>query len=98
MATGRAVSFDWTDAASRLLKAEIAREQITLVQLARRLDGLGLSETEASLKNKLYRGTFSFTFFMQCIRALGHGTTDIGSVIPAEVPSGRALDAPRDPS
>lgn len=92
------MSFDWPDAASRLLKAEIAREQITLAQLARRLGKLGLTETEASLKNKLYRGTFSFTFFMQCIRALGHTTVDVASVIPPEVPGGKALEGSREPS
>jgi hypothetical protein len=48
--------------------------------------------TEASLKNKLYRGTFSMTFFMQCMRALGRSSVDIGSVIPAEVPQGRSLE------
>jgi Domain of unknown function (DUF6471) len=86
------LSFDWADAASRLLKAEIAREGVTLAQLAGRLNRLGQQETEASLKNKLYRGTFSMTFFMQCIRALGHGTVDMSSVLPTDLPQGKELD------
>ncbi|WP_256330341.1 DUF6471 domain-containing protein [Variovorax sp. YR216] len=89
-----AVSFDWSDAASRLLKAEIVRENVTLAQLARRLGRLGVRETEASLKNKLYRGTFSMVFFMQCMRALGHGNVDVSSVIGSEVLQGRALETP----
>lgn len=80
------MSIDWADAASRLLKAEIAREGVTLAQLAERLNALGLQETEASLKNKLYRGTFSMTFFMQCMYALGRGSVDVSSVLPRGLP------------
>lgn len=86
------VTFDWADAASRLLKGEIARTGITLAQLAGRLRGLDLQETEASLKNKLYRGTFSLTFFMQCMRALGRSSVEIDAVVAAEVPRGTELD------
>jgi len=87
------LDLDWTDAASRLLKAEIAREGITLARLAERLNRLGLKETEASLKNKLYRGSFSLTFFMQCIHALGGDQVSIASVLPADMPKGRALES-----
>lgn len=83
---------DWSGAASRLLKAEIAREGLTLAQLARRLAALGEAETEASVKNKLYRGTFSMVFFMQCLRALGRDIADVGSVLPVELPRGAQLD------
>ncbi len=86
------MSFDWPTACSRLLKAEIARTDITLAKLAKRLERLGLSETETTLKNKLYRGTFSMAFFMQCMRALGQGAVDVNSVIPPEIPKGRDLD------
>lgn len=89
---GCMTSFDWPDAASRLLKAEIAREQVTLAQLARRLAALGVAETEASLKNKLYRGTFQAVFLMQCLQALGRGSVDVGSVVPTDMPKGGALD------
>lgn len=85
-------SFDWPSAAARLLKAEIARADITLARLARRLQRLGVDETESSVKNKLYRGTFSMTFFLQCMRALGQGSVDASSVVPPEMPKGRELD------
>lgn len=89
-------SVDWPTACSRLLKAAIAREDITLGKLARRLQRLGVEESEVSLKNKLYRGTFSMAFFMQCMRALGHSTVDVSSVIADDVPKGRDLDRPVD--
>ena len=86
------MAFDWPDAASRLLKAEIARERVTLSQLAQRLCALGVQETEASLKNKIYRGTFSLVFFMQAVRALGHGSVDMASVVPGDIAQGKDLD------
>jgi hypothetical protein len=86
------MAFDWPDAASRLLKAEIAREGVTLAHLAARLTALGTRETEASLKNKLYRGTFSMTFFMQAVRALGGASVDLSSVVSPDVPRGSDLD------
>ena len=85
--------FDWPDAASRLLKAELVREKLTFAQLAERLRGLGIPETEASVKNKLFRGTFSTTFLMQCMAALGREVLFVGSVLPAEMPRGTALSA-----
>jgi aspartate/glutamate racemase len=90
------MSTDWPTACSRLLKAEIARTDITLAKLAKRLQRLGVEETETTLKNKLYRGTFSMTFFMQCMRALGQGQVDVNSVIAADVPKGKELDRPSD--
>lgn len=86
--------FDWPSAAARLLKAEIARTDITLAKLAKRLQRLGVPETESSLKNKLYRGTFSAVFFLQCMRALGQGPVDVSSVVDSEIPKGRELDLP----
>ncbi len=88
------MAFDWAGAGSRLLKAEIAREGITLAQLARRLNALGAEETEASLKNKLYRGTFSVPFLLQCMAALGSESLNIAAVIGREVPRGKDLDLP----
>lgn len=86
------MTFDWNSAAARLLKAEIAREGLTLARLAARLQRLGLNETEASVKNKLYRGTFSMTFFMQCMQALGRRTADVAGVVPEDMPRGSSLD------
>lgn len=86
------LSFDWNLGATRLLKAEIAREGLTLARLATRLQRLGLDETEAAIKNKLYRGTFSMVFFMQCMQALGHRSADLAGVVPEDMPRGSTLD------
>lgn len=86
------MSYDWNDGAARLLKAEIARAGITLAKLAQRLRRMGLEETEASVKNKLYRGTFTLAFFMQCMQALERQTVDLEGVMPPNMPRGAALD------
>jgi urease accessory protein UreF len=56
--------------ASRFLKAEMKRAGVTYAELARRLEGHGLRETEASIANKLARGTFAATFFLAVLAAL----------------------------
>lgn len=57
--------------ASRFLKAELKRANVTYDELAQRLKKHGLSdETEDSIKAKLRRGTFSATFFLASVAAL----------------------------
>ena len=56
--------------ASRFLKAEMKRAGVTYAELAKRLEGHGLQETEASITSKLARGTFAATFLLAVIAAL----------------------------
>lgn len=60
----------WEDRARLFLKAEIKRAEVTYEELAKRLKKHGLDETEASIANKLSRGTFAATFFLACLAAL----------------------------
>jgi len=62
---------NWENEARLLLKAEIARRGVTYERLAKRLQAIGVQETVRSIANKMSRGTFSFVFFMQCMKALG---------------------------
>ena len=58
--------------ASRFLKAELKRANVTYDELASRLKKHGLPhETEDSIKAKLKRGTFAATFMLACLAALG---------------------------
>jgi hypothetical protein len=56
---------------SRFLKAELKRAGITYAELARLLEEHGLNETEASISNKLSRGTVTATFLLATLAALG---------------------------
>lgn len=59
------------DRLSRFLKAELKRANVTYAELATRLSKHGLKgETEASVKNKLARGTFAASFLMASLAAL----------------------------
>lgn len=62
---------EWNAGASNLLKSAIKRKGLTYVQLVDKLAAEGVIETEAALRNKLARGTFSAAFLLQCLKAIG---------------------------
>ncbi|WP_338821555.1 DUF6471 domain-containing protein [Bradyrhizobium septentrionale] len=62
---------EWAERAGAFLKHKLRDTEITYVELAKRLKKHGFkAETEASITNKLKRGTFSATFFLACIAAM----------------------------
>ena len=61
---------EWAARASAFLKAELKKAEVTYVELSKRLKRHGFKETEASITNKLKRGTFSATFFLAALAAL----------------------------
>lgn len=62
---------DWAVRAKRFLKVELKRADITYEELAIRIKKQGFEETAASIANKLSRGTFSATFFLAAMAAIG---------------------------
>ena len=60
----------WEERAKRLLKAELARASVGYRELAERLKKHGMKETEASIANKISRGTFSATFLLASLIAI----------------------------
>lgn len=60
----------WEDRARRFLKAELARAEIGYRELAERLTKLGMRETEASIANKISRGSFPATFLLASLKAI----------------------------
>lgn len=61
---------EWAERASAFLKHKLQEAEVTYAELAKRLKKHGHKETEASITNKLKRGTFPATFFLACIAAL----------------------------
>jgi hypothetical protein len=57
--------------AKAILKAELKRRGMTYADLVESLAASGVVETEANLRNKLSRGSFSAVFFLQCLIAIG---------------------------
>ena len=70
----------WEERATRFLKAELKRADVTYEELAERLKKHGMSETKASIANKLSRGTFSAVFFLATLAVLGLGTIALEDV------------------
>jgi hypothetical protein len=71
MAKKRNSEAEWADRVKRYLKAELKRADISYRELAERLKKQGFEETEASIANKLSRGTFPATFFLAAAKAIG---------------------------
>ena len=61
----------WRDIAKGMLKAELKRQNLTYADLSDRLATLGVDESEASIRNKISRGSFSFVFALQATKAIG---------------------------
>lgn len=88
------MGFNWKLAIKRFIKAEMALQGVTRLQMAERLAKLGVAETENSLNNKLSRGTFSAAFFLQCMTALDKDAPRVLSVVPMSVRMGEGLSMP----
>ena len=61
---------EWNRQAANLLKAELARLGIGYEELIEQLQAIGVDESYKGIAAKINRGTFSFAFFMQCMKAL----------------------------
>jgi hypothetical protein len=62
---------EWAERAAAFLKHKLKEAEVTYVDLAKRLKKHGFKdETEASIANKLMRGSFPATFFLACLAAL----------------------------
>jgi len=62
---------DWVAYTKGLLRAEMTRRQITYKGLVDKLAAIGVTETEANLRNKISRGGFTAAFMIQCLSAMG---------------------------
>lgn len=59
------------DRARGILRAEMARQNVTYAQLVEKLAGIGVDENERNLRNKISRGKFTAAFLLNCYEALG---------------------------
>lgn len=62
---------EWQEQAKGLVRAEMARRQVSTKELAERLEAIGIRETERNISNKIGRGTYSVVFLLQVLAALG---------------------------
>ncbi|HIF0227001.1 TPA: DUF6471 domain-containing protein [Legionella anisa] len=62
---------DWNKLASSIIKSELKRRDIGYEKLVSMLEKIGVQETHSSILNKMSRGSFQFSFFLQCAAAIG---------------------------
>ncbi len=62
---------DWKARAKGVLKAELARQDLSYGDLAKKLGDIGVKEKELNIKNKIGRGSFTAVFLLQCLAAIG---------------------------
>lgn len=54
-----------------ILRAEMAKRNMTYADLAKCLNAIFIDEDEKNLANKIGRGTLSAALFMECLSAMG---------------------------
>ena len=64
------VTREFEELAKNILKGELKRRGITYAELAKRLERIGVTETERNLNNKISRGGFSAAFLLQVMQAI----------------------------
>lgn len=62
---------DWKDKVKGILKSEIARRNLNYIEIAERLEKIGVYETPQNISNKIGRGTFGAIFMMQVLEVIG---------------------------
>lgn len=63
------VSTPWTLLAARVARGLLSRKGFTLRHLTERFSALGFDDTERGIDGKIARGTYSFAFFLQLLKA-----------------------------
>lgn len=67
--------------AKTFLKIEMLKEGISTEELHRLLQSKGYNYTLSSINSKISRGTFSATFLIQCLEAMGHYSISINDIL-----------------
>ena len=62
---------DWKNKAKAIIKSELAKKDIDYIELSKRLNSIGVEDTQINLANKINRGTFSFIFVLQVFEVIG---------------------------
>ncbi|MBW5290329.1 MAG: hypothetical protein Rsou_1565 [Candidatus Ruthia sp. Asou_11_S2] len=62
---------NWKDYTKGILKAELAKRNISYTELAKMLGDRGIEESPQNISNKIARGTFGAIFMMQVLDTIG---------------------------
>lgn len=62
---------DWGSYAKGVMRGEMRRKGVSYADLVKALGEAGVKETEANLRNKVSRGSFTAAFLFQCLAVMG---------------------------
>ena len=68
----------WVKRARNLLKGELARRGMSYSDLSVNLRKMGIKDAPENIRNKINRGTFSASFLLQALEAIGCKSLNIG--------------------
>ena len=71
---------DWKNKAKAIIKSELAKKDIDYIELSKRLNSIGVKDTQINLANKINRGTFSFIFALQVFEVIGLKKLNLGDI------------------
>jgi hypothetical protein len=71
---------EWEARASAFLKAKLKEADVTYTDIVARMKKHGFKETEASVTNKLKRGTFNAAWFLAALVAIGAETVNLEDI------------------
>lgn len=60
----------WAERTKRILRGEMKRRGVSYIDLAHQLARIGVPHDPRNIANKVARGGFSATFFVQCLVAM----------------------------
>ena len=67
----------WVELAAKILKSEMRLRHLTYDDLNVKLKEIGIEDTRDNVARKISRGTFSFFYFLQCLKAMGVEKLDV---------------------
>lgn len=68
---------EWEELSKNIIKAELARKDISYSKLSALLNEIGIDVDPSNLNSKINRGKFGFPFFLQCMQAIGTKAIDL---------------------
>ena len=60
----------WAKIASKILKTELAKRDMTYIELVKKLKDMGIEIKVEDMRGRIARGTFSAILFIQCLKAI----------------------------
>lgn len=78
------MNIEWKNKAKQILKDQLSLKRITHEELSQKLCQIGIKETKASIDSKISRGTFSASFFVQCLASIGCDSISISTTYKME--------------